>query len=112
MRRATEPALDKVLDVLRDHLQLIEMYGQFMVDGPGRFRIADNSTLYQINVHPELFDGSDHRRDGPGRRKLQPPMLRRLQKLEGVLLERMTAECLLHLPDVTWSRQGVWRIRT
>ena len=31
-----------------------------------------------------------------------------LKTLEGVALERLTANCFLGLPDVTWSEHGLW----
>ncbi len=104
-------ALEDALDMLRDHLGMIERFGPFMVEGPLRWRIADNSTLYQIHVHPELFGRSDTGRHGPPGPGGPGLPLHRLQTLEGVALERMAAACLSSQPNVTWSAQGVWRNR-
>ena len=107
-------ALGKALDMLRDHLEMVERFGQFQFRGAPRFRISDNSTLYQANTYPELFGAS-----APGQREpgvdadgnIETRSLDRLKTLEGVALERLTANCLLGLPDVTWSEHGLWRSR-
>ncbi len=111
MREVPGGALENTLDVLRDHLGMIERCYPFMVKEKPRWRIADNSTMFQIHVYPELFDGSERGGYGPEDRRSQPRMLDRLKTLEGIALERLTADCLLRLPGVTWGGHNLWRNR-
>ena len=50
-----DPRVSDALDLLQDHLQLVELTEQFFVGGTEQWRISDNSTLFQISVFPQLF---------------------------------------------------------
>ncbi len=79
-------ALGEALDMLRDHLGMIEEYGQFLVREFPRYRIAGNSALFQIHVYPELFGRSGARRkmsDLHVGRDIGARALDRLKTLEG-----------------------------
>ena len=108
LREKPDDGLQKSLDMLVKHLEMVERYGQFMVKGDPRWRIADNSALFQITVYPELFREAGDEWDTPLDDEPTTP-LERLQNLEGPVLERMAAAWLASQPDVTWSRQGAWR---
>ncbi len=107
-REKPDDELRKSLDMLVKHLGMVERYGQFMAKGDPRWRIADNSTLFQITVYPEMFREADDEWDTPPDDEQTTP-LSRLQNLEGSVLERMAVAWLTSQPDVTWSRQGAWR---
>ena len=90
---------------------MIERCYPFMVEEKPRWRMADNSIMFQIHVYRELFDGSERGGHGPEDRRSQPRTLDRLKTLEGVALARLTADCLLRLPGVTWGGHDLWRNR-
>ena len=109
LRELPERALERSLEMLRDHLGLVEKAGPFWTPGPYSYRICDNSTLCQISVYREMFAGTFSRR-GEGKEDGSPEQaLRRLQSLEGLALERMAHGWLSCQADVTWSMQGAWR---
>ena len=108
LREKPNDGLRKSLDMLVKHLEMVERYGQFMVKGDPRWRIADNSALFQITVYPELFREAYDEWDTPPDNESTTP-LERLQNLEGPVMGRMAAAWLASQQDVTWSRQGAWR---
>ena len=50
------------VDLLIDHLELVEHYGPFEVKGEGRLRQANNNTPFQVSVFPELFSGGSRKK--------------------------------------------------
>lgn len=111
LRRADrDPSLRTSLEMLANQLELVEQTGEFYGDSEGRWSVADNNTLFQLCVFPEMF--------GPGRRSddtipnsARSVPVDRLETLEGIALERLTKDWLGGLPGVTYARQGVWRKR-
>ncbi len=110
LRNQTDPPLKESLDVLRKHLQLVDYRGEFYGKGDGRWGVADNNTLFQIAMFPDLFesDSLPVRALASGTQR-QPAD--RLRTLEGLALERLAAAWLGSLPDMVNSMQGVWRNR-
>ncbi len=110
LRRRPNRALGDALDTLRDHLGLVEYTAEFMTESYPRWRIADNSTLFQINVYPELFTQAGRQKIGERvDREPEAAALERLQDLEGHALERMAAAWLDSQPDVSLSLHAAWR---
>ena len=109
-RKPPEMALGPALDMMRDHLGLVECNAEFMIDSHPKYRIADNSTLFQINVYREMFAQAGRQKIG-AHLDTNPEALalRRLETLEGHALERMAASWLASQPGVTWSEHAVWR---
>ena len=105
-----DDGLPKLLIKLRDHLGMVENHDPFMSEAMLKWRIADNSTLCQLHVHPELFQEERSGRVTPPDPSRRTP-LERLETLEGHALERMAAACLGGQPGVTWSEHAVWRNR-
>ena len=105
-----DDGLPKLFIKLRDHLGMVENYDPFMSEDMLKWRIADNSTLCQLHVHPELFQEERSGRVTPPDPSRRTP-LERLETLEGHALERMAAACLGGQPGVTWSEHAVWRNR-
>ena len=74
--------------------------------------MADNSTLFQVSVLPELF-GDGHRAFGPSGDDIQEEVaarrLRSLETIEGLALERQAAGALAAMEGITWSMSGAWR---
>ena len=102
LRKAPSGKLDRSIRMLRDDLRLVEGYGQFCATGEARWRIADNSALFQLNVYREMFGRT-------GRQTTGAQALERLAVVEGHALARMAAGWLEGQPGVTWSMQGAWR---
>ena len=111
LNRSGDQAILDALRVLQRHLELVEPKGQFNVKGAGRWRIIDNRTLFQITAFPEMFDTGETRLaevdfDSDGDRRMAA-----VAENEGLTLERLAAACFGELPDISWSRDGVWRQR-
>ena len=104
MRRRDDPSLKRSLEVLSNHLELIEESHDF--HGPnGRWRIADNNTRFQITLTGGRTAGMARGRRG----RLDRTALQRLKTHEGAALEKLTAGWLGAMPDVDWNGQGVWQ---
>ncbi len=109
--KATRAEMEQAYHVLRNHLQLVEDTGPWMTKAMPRWRITDNNTLFRINVFPELVVKGARRKglDVDIARAINDQRLFRLQELEGLALERLTADWLVEQDDITWSHAGVWR---
>ena len=108
------PPLRKSLEVLSSHLELVEQTGEFYGGNEGRWSVADNNTVFQISVFPELFGSGPVRGQalGAGESGTQGRPVGRLETLEGLALERLAADWLGGLPGMVNSLQGVWRHRS
>lgn len=108
-----DPPLRKSLDVLSSQLELIEQTAEFYGGDESRWSVADNNTLFQISVFPELFGSGPVRGRAldVGESGTLGRPVGRLETLEGLALERLAADWLGGLPGMVNSLQGVWRHR-
>ncbi len=89
------------LKTLEEHLEFVTPFWNFM-GSEARWRLSDNSTLFQLRV---LGGGSVPAGARPGGTARQE---RRLESMEGSTFERMAASWLEELEGVTWHGCGVW----
>lgn len=98
-------ALDQLLD-----LELIDIKTPFYADGPERWCISDNNALFQIMVFREIIKlkGATKRDENP-----TPPdmdtLVRRMETLEGGVMERMAETWLKTQDNVIWCNSNIWR---
>ena len=106
-----DPTVLESLELLQDHLGLVQLKGQFLVKGTGRWRIIDNNTMFQISVHPGIFDDpASPMADGGSAAEFDRQMTA-LADNEGPALERFAAACFGEMSGITWSDEGLWRQR-
>ncbi len=100
---------DRALIQMTNSLELIEGNSPFYTEGPIRWRIVDNNTLFQILVFREIVAPK------PGTKEEMEPipdievLISRMETLEGGALERMAATWLDAQENVLWSNSNVWR---
>ena len=107
-----EMGLGDALEMLHGHLGLVEYSAEFMATSEPKWRIADNNTLFQLSVCPELFAQLARKKIGDNRVDAEEPEAlapAHLQTLEGHALERMAAAWLATQPGVDMCRHAVSR---
>ncbi len=101
---------EKALIQLMNHLELVDMSAPFYDKGSVRWRIVDNNTLFQISVFGEIVVQKPETRRNEMELVLDQGLLaRRMETLEGGVLERMAETWLATQENVTWCKSGVWR---
>ena len=95
--KMNEEDVRRSLDTLKAYLQLIESSAPY-TGGLPCWRISDNPALFQISVF-----GNDSQVD-----EADGPRIRRLETLEGTMVERMAAAWARELDGVTFSKWGAW----
>ncbi|MCY4542699.1 MAG: hypothetical protein OXB95_09970, partial [Rhodobacteraceae bacterium] len=103
MRRRDDPSLKQSLEVLSNHLELIEENHDFHGLN-SRWRMADNNTQFQVTLTGGRTAGVAR----GGHDRLDRTALQRLETHEGAALEKLTAGWLGAMPDVDWNGHGVW----
>ena len=91
----------RALETLEEHLEFVTPSWNFM-GSEARWRLSDNSTLFQLRV---LGEGQPPAKARPGAAARQE---RRLESIEGSAFERMAASWLSEMEGVTWHGCGVW----
>lgn len=104
LRQRAGPTLQESLITLERHLELVEPDGEFLEKG-NRWRVSENSTLFQICVLQMPPPGAS----GPLDNSDSGRTISRMETLEGHALERFAARWLAGLPGVTWTGFGNWR---
>ena len=107
-----ENDINEKMVFFHDRLKLMDMVEPFDRKDFGKWQISDNNTLFQLNVFRELFE-SLIRKTQTDLDKIireisfkEPPILR-LETLEGVALERLTAKYYEAMEDTRWVRPSV-----
>ena len=109
--RRGDPAVLESLQLLQDHLRLVELKGQFLVKETGRWRIIDNNTMFQLSLHPGIFDSCSSALADGGSVAEFSRRRTALAENEDPALERFAAACFAETPGITWSEDGLWRQR-
>lgn len=109
--RRGDPTVLESLQLLQDHLRLVQLKGQFLVKETGRWRIIDNNTMFQLSVHPGIFDGRASALADSGSVAEFDRRRTALAENGGPALERFAAACFGEMPGITWSEDGLWRQR-
>ena len=116
LRQQSKRGLYWEFRMLRDHLHWVEEEGPFLMDREPKWRISDNRCLFEINVFPQLFRKRrrvEDRINGNIGQDLSSNELdrcsRRMETLEGVMLERFASSCFRRSQGTEWALDAVWR---